>query len=214
MRAIILQPVFFASSFFLVIFTNSIVAMNDKTFDIENVYSVVKDHKDLVNVIPDEMATSFPVPIFADKNNNKKTQFKFFHYYMTRSSASGPGKSIISSPRQITLVSYPELSIIKTEKASSQSFRVEWDDSKPVGEYVSNADISVEKKIERRKKFFKLYNYILPLYISNSISHNENDKKSLKEFIELFQLLGHPPLYPYYKSLNPDFFQWLDENSQ
>ena len=32
------------------------------------------------------------------------------------------------------------------------------------------------------------------------------------EFKSLFYELSHPPLLPYYKSMNPEFFKWIELN--
>lgn len=54
---------------------------------------------------------------------------------------------------------------------------------------------------------------ILPLYINKQASFVENNKELINEFKMIFYEISHPPLLPYYKSLNPEFFQRLEESS-
>jgi hypothetical protein len=190
------------------------LAMNDATFNMKEVYSTVKDHKDLVGVIPDEMGTSFPVPMLEQESGSTVIQMAFFHFYMRMTKPTEPREFRVSSPRQKTIVSYPELEIIETKRAKSSSFGVDWDDSKPAGIYTSDPSVTYEMEDRKFDKFFKLYNSILPLYISKSQVLNESKKQKIKEFKSLFIDLGFSFLMPYYKSLNPDFFRWLDENEQ
>jgi len=187
--------------------------MADKPIEMKQVYLTVKDHKDLVGVMPDEMATSLPVPMLLEDNGSTRLQFVFFHYYMTRNSVSGPDTSNISAPRRKTIVNYPELKIINTEKATSLSFGINWDDSKPVGTYTDDPAISYDQIVKKQDRFFKLYDLILRDYISKSTSSSTYAKKDVKEFVALFGEVGFPSLMPYYISLNPDFFRWLDENN-
>jgi hypothetical protein len=198
----------------ILLFSINALAMNDTIFNMEDVYLKVKDHKDLVGVIPDEMGTSFPVPVLVQENDNTVIQMAFFHFYMRMTKPTEPREFRISSPRQKTIVSFPELGIIETKHANSSFFGIDWDDSKPVGKYISDPEVPYEKKLERRARFFELYNLVMPLYIAKSSSLDDSDKQSIKEFKDLFNEIGHPPLIPYYKSLNPEFFKWIDENEQ
>lgn len=180
-------------------------AMSDQHLDLKKLYHQVKNHKDLVDVIPDEIGISFPVPIAAG-DAGIAMKFVFFHYYMKMKK---PREFSISSPRYRT-VAGSKGEIIETKAVTSKSFGVDWDDSKPIGEYVSDPSVPYEKKLEREDRFFLLYGRILPLFQSNSVQHEEQ-RNMIKEFRSLFIELGHQPLIPYYKSLNPEFFLWLEQ---
>lgn len=199
--------------FFLFV-TVRVLAMNDITFNMKEVFEKVRFHPDFENVLPDETATSLPVPLLVQQNGATEIRMVFFHYYMTKNSATGINTSSISPPWQKTIVRYPELTIVETKSATSKSFGVDWDDSKPVGEYVADPDISYDQIVEQRDRFFSLYDKILPLYIAKASSLSDGAKQDIKEFNSLFREVGFPSLMPYYKSLNPDFFQWLDQNAQ
>lgn len=183
--------------------------MNDTTFDLYGIYKHVKDHEDLVNVLPDEMGTSFPIPLVQD-NDVLNIKMVFFHFYMRRSNEK---LYRISSPRHKTIVNFVDGTIVETYAATSKSFGVDWDDSKPVGEYIPEPDVSYEQQVKRRKRFFALYNIILPLYINKNSQLNENNKELVVEFRTIFYKISHPSLLPYYKSMNPDFFNWLEEST-
>lgn len=184
-------------------------AMNDTKFDVFGIYNHVKDHADLVNVLPDEMGISFPVPLIQD-DDMLSINMAFFHFYMNRINKKSYN---ISSPRHKTIVNYFDGIIVETYAANSASFGVEWDDSKPVGEYIPEPDVSYEQQVKIRKRFFELYNIILPLYINKNNQLNENNKELIFEYKTIFYKISHLPLLPYYKSLNPDFFKWLEKSS-
>ncbi|HEY5603544.1 MAG TPA: hypothetical protein VIM41_10570 [Gammaproteobacteria bacterium] len=193
------------------LFPYKLFAMNNYKFDIEKLYLQVENHPDLVDVLPDEMGTSFPVPMILKENDSVIIHFSFFHFYMRLTKPTEPREFNISSPRHKTIVKYPELTIIETKPALSKVFGVDWDDSKPIGKYVSDPSIPYEKQVEQEKNFFKLYNSVLPLYIDKPAALNDSNKRMIKEFRALFYDISHAPLLPYYKSLNPDFFSWLEQ---
>lgn len=93
--------------------------MNDPEFDMKKIYHYVKNHKDLVNILPDELGTSFPVPIVLNEGDSTIIQMSFFHLYM-----GGINESLydIASPNHKTLVRYLDGSIVDTQPATSKSF--------------------------------------------------------------------------------------------
>ncbi|MFK5914025.1 MAG: hypothetical protein QM484_06595 [Woeseiaceae bacterium] len=188
-----------------------LIAMNDTTFDMKNIYYHVKDHKDLVNVLPDEAGTSFPVPVILKENNSIVIHMSFFHFYMGRINEK---LYDISSPNHKTIVNYSDGSIIETFPVTSESLGVNWDDSISVGEYIPDPNVSYEQQIEKQKRFFVLYNLVLSLYINKDTLLNEDNKILVDEFKSIFYDISHPPLLPYYKSLNSDFFNWLEESTK
>lgn len=202
--------------FFIVTIINSNYAfsMDNIHFDMKELFEKVKHHPDLYRKIPPQIGTSLPVPIIDDAEGKPVIRMAFFHFYMRMTKPTEPREFRISSPRQKTIVSYPELNILETKPASSKTFGVDRDDSKPVGKYISDPAISYETKLKRRDRFFKLYDLIMPLYVGGSTPLDDTNKQAIGEFKELFYIIGHSPLIPYYKSLNPDFFRWLDENGQ
>ncbi len=130
-----------------------LTAMNNTMFDIEDLYLKVKDHEDLINVLPDEAGTSFPVPIIIKENNSIIVHMAFFHFYMGRTNKS---TYYISSPRHKTVVRYSDASIVDTHPALSKSFGINWDDSNSVGEYIPDPNISYEQQVKRRKRLYAL----------------------------------------------------------
>ena len=183
--------------------------MNDSSNNIKDIYLKVKDHPDLIDVIPDEMGVSFPVPMIKEKKDASEVYMVFFHFYMRMAQ---PNEFVISSPRYKTTVKYDDASIIATEKITSKLLGVDWDDSKPVGKYLSDPAVPYEKQIERRERFFALYDRITSYYIAGKSSLDGDEKKNMLEFKSLFYELSHPPLLPYYKSMNPEFFKWIENN--
>ncbi len=180
--------------------------MNDTTFDIKKLFLWVKDHPDHSNVLPDELGLSYPVPIILHENNSTIVHMAFFHFYMGRINEA---LYKLTSPRHKTVVRL-DGTIVESHSALSPSFGVDWDDSQYIGEYIPDPNMVNEQRIERRKRYFSLYNEILPLYIAKSDSLSDSEKALVSEFKSIFYIISHPPLLPYYKSLNPDFFNWLE----
>ncbi len=183
--------------------------MSDTTFDILGIYNHVKDHEDLVDVLPDEMGASFPVPVIPG-DDVSQIRMSFFHFYVRRVDAD---LAAISSPQHMTTVDYSDGSIVKSYPVTSASFGVNWDDSKPVGERLRDPKLSFEEAMRDRARFFELYGQILPLYLNKNTPLNGSNKTLVKEFKPIFYDISFPPLLPYYQSMSPPFFLWLEEQT-
>lgn len=179
---------------------------------IESFVQAIDGHPDLVKKIPDELALSIPIPVIQNKGEKKpKILMAFFYYYMR---GIPPGPYRISVPRYRLLVDLNTMNIISFSPVKDKDFGIEWPERKPVGEYTPAPGLTMDAYKKKKARFYQLYEQMLP-YFQEDKSHLPDDQAdAIIEFKTLFEELAHKPLHPFYKALNPAFFQWLDHFRQ
>lgn len=188
--------------------------MNNATFNTKKLIEDVGVKLRTNRVVPVGVTTSYPVPIQLEENGAKVLYMVFFNFSIKLIKPTDPKESLVYAPFQKIIISYPELNIISVQRVTSANFGIKWDDSEAVGKIVSDPKYLGEAGFKQLDRFYELYDHILPLYLSKPAIIDHSLKLEINEFLTLFNYFGNSPLLPYYRSLNPDFFQWLYDNSK
>jgi len=139
------------------------------------------------------MAISFPIP-----QSGRQRRLNFFLY---PSSALTALKSCIDRPQVWVSMSATKFTVLRI--ASGEKMFADLKGEFPV---TVSHPFDVEDEFELNT-FYSIYETVLNLY-------PEPQSQFLKErFGALFNRFVPKPLLPFYRALNPDFFNWISQNS-
>jgi hypothetical protein len=144
-------------------------------------------------VIPDEWAVGWPVPIHAASGR----RFKVFYYPLTAESDAGP---TVWSPGAEASFDLDKPASLECRVLPSNPVRLSrrrWPDGLK--------DISFDEFDRRKALLMQRTEQVAVLYQAG-----KSDPAAVRDYAESFRSLAEPDLIPYYRSLDPAFWAWLN----
>ncbi len=170
-----------------------------------NIGSLIKKVDTYRNNIPTELARSYPVLIERDG----KYLIAFMFYYKK---GTPPDPPKVSSPRYLMIVEPVMGELIEFKRVKPSDFGFDWPESKPLGIHKLKAEITMDKFLKMQDELYSLYDSVFAIYVKRHEVRTDEKKNIIFRFQELFNDLVEKPLIPYYRALNPSFFEWLEAN--
>jgi hypothetical protein len=182
--------------------------MMNNTVSMAEFVRAVDGHPDIVGKVPDELGLSLPVPAFSAADASTGIPIAFFYYSMK---GFPPGPFRISVPKYRAIVQRETGKIVSFTPVQAKDFGINWPPDKPAGEYTPPKGLTMDDYRAKQDRFYILYDMVLPLYIAGGMGMSEAKIRETVEFARLFNELAHRALHPFYRALNPQFFQWLGQ---
>ena len=176
--------------------------MNQNIIDLKLFKDKVFNTDSKISSVPEEIGISLPVPSLNSSIDNMV--FDFFYFYMRPVES---GKYNISTPKFMSFVKYVDIEFLETVKIEGEFNNVKVDPGSIAGIYESDPSISYDQKIKAIDEFYLNYSVVVMAYLSGAL--NEADRQSIKYVKNNFNKIAFKPLYKYYYSMNPDFFDWI-----
>ncbi|MBO0859038.1 MAG: hypothetical protein J2P21_11295 [Chloracidobacterium sp.] len=180
-----------------------------ETYTARQIVEAVKLHPFVFEQITLESTLSCPIPIKIED----RIFLAFFFY-----PAGGPINDFkIWPPYYRVLADTESIENIQFTRVEPKDFGINFPNSQPLGnlddEYLNGVTESEYKAMVER--FFGLVDDIVRLYLKPSSELSAPAKDVVKQFHRLFYILAPKTklLLPYYRAMNPEFFDWIDEIS-
>jgi hypothetical protein len=145
-----------------------------------------------------ETALSLPVPMFPEG----RLALAVFYYGVKR--GAGPGKSHAMPPVARVSATYPEARLLLFAHCQAQELFPGLPVSGDLGPLAGVQAVPGDR-YQQRRALFAAYGKIMELYHEKKGSRAER-----KAFAAAFTRVAEAPLLPFYRALNPDFFDWLE----
>jgi len=145
-----------------------------------------------------ETALSLPIPVLQDDS----LYLTAFYYGVKR--VAGPGTGQAMPPVVRLSATYPEGRLLSFLHRKVEELFPGLPASGVLGP-LTGGQATPNDRIQARRALFAAYSRILELYQKKKSAPAER-----KEFTKAFYEVAEPALLPYYRSLNPDFFGWLE----
>lgn len=163
-------------------------------------YWIAQVRRQTSRQVPIETAFSLPVPIIVQK----KQAVAAFYYGIQRQGRPEAGLALPPVARLIA--AYPEPRLIEFLHKQAQLLFPDLPAHGDLGLLLADPELKIQQRMENRKKLFDLYPPIVDAFFKNM-----DDKYIRQQFFSAFSQLAEPGLLPYYRALNPEFFNWLNE---
>ena len=172
----------------------------------EEIVESVKSHPFNLDHITLESGLSWPVPVMKDD----KLFLSFFYY-----PAGGPrGNRMIGWPYYQALADPDAIERIEFSSVRPKDFGLDPPAGQPVGRedgYPHYLDgITREQYDSLVDRFYRQTDRILAIYLKPASELSRGEKEVVIEYYSLFQKLTLNPLWPVYKGVNPEFFNWVE----
>jgi hypothetical protein len=152
--------------------------------------------------LPLESVLSWPIPLWQQED----FCLTVFYYGVRR--VAGPGTGVALPPIARLIATYPATHLITFLHRKAGNLFPGLPDTGELGPLVATL-LSPGERMNERRALFALYTPLLSQYQSDI---GETDHRS--SFRTAFQRLAEPGLLPYYRALNPQFFDWLEANRE
>jgi len=173
------------------------------------IIEAIKLHPFVLEHITLESTLSCPVPV---KKGDR--MFLAFFFYP----AGGPINDFkIWPPYYRVLADTESIENIQFTRVEPKDFGINFPNGQPLGklddDYLRGVTESEYKAIAER--FYGLVDGIVHLYLKPSSELSVPERNVVEQFHRLFHILAPKTksLLPYYRAMNPEFFDWVDEIS-
>lgn len=173
----------------------------------EQAYNAIHNADAFQSLIRLEAIVSFPVPVVV--SNQKFLRFFVFD----RRTRQTNQKAKTYRPFAQFAIAYPNGEFVEYRDARLEPIGPRDITDDVIGEYPHAAieQLAYEDLENKRAELFTRYDGVLTLYPRADLSSQE--KMAVSKFKGVFEELVEPGLVPFYRALNPGFFQWLEHAS-
>ncbi|HKX33498.1 MAG TPA: hypothetical protein VJ302_37820 [Blastocatellia bacterium] len=176
----------------------------------EQIVESIKAHPFTEDHITLESGLSWPVPVTKDD----KLILSFFYY-----PSGGPrGNRVIGWPYYRALADPDSLENIQFTHIERKEFGLEIPEGQPVGRedgyYHYLDDLTRDQYNTLVDQFYNLIDELLPIYLKPVPTLSRDEKQVVAEYYSLFHKLTLDPLWPVYRAVNPEFFDWVEAVSE
>lgn len=158
-------------------------------------------------VVADEDRQSFPIPVIQHGE-------PWIIYLFSPSLARPKAPTKMSPPTYTIQLNASTGKLKKLLTVTPRDFNQKHETGEMIGELAMPAGLSFEDFTRKRDRLYELYDELLPVYFANCKIEDSTLHASAKEFKQLFDLLSESPLWPYYRSVGGNFFDWISENQR
>ncbi|HDM78583.1 MAG TPA: hypothetical protein ENG51_19290 [Deltaproteobacteria bacterium] len=181
------------------------ISMEYQWMPIKELIQVVEANQQVQEMIPDELARSYPVLV--RKNGKYLVAFMFFF-----KKGMPPDPPQISTPRYLLLADPVTGEVVSLTRVTPSDFGIDLPESKPLGVHTLGKKMTMDEFLEMKSQLISLYDEVFGIYRNYEGSVSPEERKVLSNFVRLFDILVEKPLLPFYKALNPEFFSWLKKH--
>ena len=160
--------------------------------------------------LPDELGMSYPVPLIRQNDSGKQIVLIFFYFNRT---GFPPGPPDAYAPKYISDINLETREIVEFHSVTSKDFGIIRDDKKSLGKFQYINNYTMDEFLQFESRFYQLYDQILPYYIKSESVLSGKQAQQVNEFLQLFSMIVPKIMQPYYKALNPAFFDWLAQST-
>lgn len=150
--------------------------------------------------VPLESALSYPIPVVEDN----KLCYAVFYYHILRQ--GGLKDSRAGKPIAKVVATYPEGRLLIFEHQKAADIFPDIPLKEDFGRAGPTKLMSTSELLAARREYF-----LLCEEVGRQYSQEKSDENKRLQFLELFKQLTEAGLEPYYRALNPRFFDWLEE---
>lgn len=158
-------------------------------------------------VIADEDRQSFPIPVIQQGE-------PWIVFLFSPSLARPKAPTKMSPPSYVIQLNANTGKLKELLTVTPKDFDQKHAAGEMIGELSMPAGLSFEDFTHRRDRLYELYDELLPFFFTNCHIEDATLHALVKEFKQLFDLLSEPPLWPYYRSVGGNFFDWISENER
>ena len=155
------------------------------------------------NLVPLEASLSYPVP---RKSKGGTVYMDFLIFTIERVPRTQPAR--VHMPYARLSVSYPYGEWVEFQRLDHT--RPDWRET-ILGELPSleTRGVTFAESMDQRRRFYDSIERILPSLLVSPVSGN-GMRASMAACLQLWESLAEPGLSEEYRTLNPEFFEWLE----
>jgi hypothetical protein len=147
-----------------------------------------------------ESVLSYPVPAWRGDS-------RYLRFLVYRCLGADPRHSLTYPPHARVSIEYPSGRLVEYTDLGFSVGKGSGLDQDPLGETPSTG-LGFVRFVAKQSALFSALDAVIPLLGRGGLSVSE--QASARELRDLYGTLVEPGLLPYYRALEPDFFDWLD----
>ncbi len=175
---------------------------------VETLYQKTRQHPAIKSLVALESMLSYPIPY----QNAEKMYLRFLFFGKDRQ-MNEAGKRKLYRPHARVSVTYPEGQLVEYMALSFEIGEAITRLGEAIGEYphAAMARLDFKEAKARRTSLFYYTQQIIPLY--GRVDLKPVEREVIQAYRGTLEQVAEPPLRPYYETLSPVFFSWLNKIS-